>query len=325
MPARPGRLGRHSWHYPPPGSPPAHHGGTNGTRCRSRPGRAGIFTESGLAQQRKSYIGSIVAHPGMAAPKRRAGMPGRLEPLRQREGAPRARRPSRQYPRSARGQGRGRGLAGPGSGCDPQQEIFLARQIRAGGLVAGLQPGQIAARSTTNAARPPGPAGSAPTAGAGDLARRRGRARSGPGTSARAGPCRGSARRCCPPTRAARNGRDRSISTTCARYTGPTRPTSATPIPAFCGRGHGEERLARAPAGPGAAARAARWPIRPPRPAIPGPPARARASPWRASWFRSRPAAISPVASRPAPPCRSSWPMPAPRTMTTWSGGCCCG
>src|SRR5213078_3814357 len=30
------------------------------------------------------------------------------------------------------------------AGCDPQQEIFLARQVRARCLVAGLQPGQIA-------------------------------------------------------------------------------------------------------------------------------------------------------------------------------------
>jgi len=56
--------------------------------------------------------------------------------------------------------------------------------------------------------------------------------RSVPGMSARAGPSRGSARRCSPPMRAGTNGRDRSISTTCVPSTGPTRPTLATPIPA---------------------------------------------------------------------------------------------
>jgi hypothetical protein len=35
------------------------------------------------------------------------------------------------------------GPTGPAS-CDAQQEIFLARQIRARGLVTGLPPGQIA-------------------------------------------------------------------------------------------------------------------------------------------------------------------------------------
>src|SRR5215475_1007676 len=76
----------------------------------------------------------------MAAPIRRAGMPGRLEPLRQREELPGAAPVQAVSPvRPA-----GRGPARPG--CDPQQEIFLARQIRARGLVAGLQPGQIAAK-----------------------------------------------------------------------------------------------------------------------------------------------------------------------------------
>ena len=63
-------------------------------------------------------------------------MPGRLEPPGQREQRPGATSEQAAPPaRSGRPDG---------PGCDPQQEIFLARQIRARGLVAGLQPGQIA-------------------------------------------------------------------------------------------------------------------------------------------------------------------------------------
>jgi hypothetical protein len=65
-------------------------------------------------------------------------MPGRLEPLRQREELPGAVPVQAVSP--VRPAGRAR------AGCDPQQEIFLARQIRARGLVAGLRPGQIAAK-----------------------------------------------------------------------------------------------------------------------------------------------------------------------------------
>src|SRR2546430_1103537 len=61
---------------------------------------------------------------------------------RQRSQARRApARPAGQVPAI----GRVSQLARPGrAGCDPQQEIFLARQVRARCLVAGLQPGQIA-------------------------------------------------------------------------------------------------------------------------------------------------------------------------------------
>ena len=85
-------------------------------------------------------------------------MPGRLEPLEplgrreQRPGTASVHAvppagPAVRGPAAAR-------LSQPGqpgrpsrigrAGCDPQQEIFLARQVRARGLVAGLRPGQIA-------------------------------------------------------------------------------------------------------------------------------------------------------------------------------------
>ena len=76
-------------------------------------------------------------------------MPGRPEPLGRREQRPgvtsvQAVSPARPVaPGPAVGQVTP--LARPTrAGCDPQQEIFLARQIRARGLVAGLRPGQIA-------------------------------------------------------------------------------------------------------------------------------------------------------------------------------------
>jgi len=81
-------------------------------------------------------------------------MPGRLEPLGRREQRPGVTSVQAASPVRAVGQGpaavRPSQLARPGpagrGGCDPQQEIFLARQIRARALVAGLQPGQIAAK-----------------------------------------------------------------------------------------------------------------------------------------------------------------------------------
>jgi hypothetical protein len=79
-------------------------------------------------------------------------MPGRLEPLGRREQRPGVTsvqavspaRPVGQGPAVARVSPLGRTSRAGRAGCDPQQEIFLARQIRARGLVAGLRPGQIA-------------------------------------------------------------------------------------------------------------------------------------------------------------------------------------
>ncbi len=79
-------------------------------------------------------------------------MPGRLEPLGRREPRPgvtpvQAASPARPAgPAAARVSPLARPVRVGRAGCDPQQEIFLARQIRARGLVAGLQPGQIAAK-----------------------------------------------------------------------------------------------------------------------------------------------------------------------------------
>src|SRR5215472_3968111 len=88
----------------------------------------------------------------MAAPIRRAGMPGRLEPLGRREQRPGVTsvqavspaRPVGASPPVGRISQLGRPSQARRAGTDPQQEIFLARQIRARGLVAGLRPGQIA-------------------------------------------------------------------------------------------------------------------------------------------------------------------------------------
>jgi hypothetical protein len=68
-----------------------------------------------LPGQRERHL---IAMSEQAAPPARPASPGRPEP--------------------------GGGLASP-AGCEARQEIFLARQIRARGLVAGLTPGQIAA------------------------------------------------------------------------------------------------------------------------------------------------------------------------------------
>jgi hypothetical protein len=79
-------------------------------------------------------------------------MPGRLEPLGRRELRPgmtpvqaaSPARPAGPVPAAARVSSLARPPRVGRAGCDPHQEIFLARQIRARGLVAGLQPGQIA-------------------------------------------------------------------------------------------------------------------------------------------------------------------------------------
>jgi transcriptional regulator with XRE-family HTH domain len=94
----------------------------------------------------------------MAAPIKEGRMPGRLEPLEplgRREQRPGAASVHAVPPAGPAGRGAAATrLSQPGqpgrpsrigrAGCDPQQEIFLARQIRARGLVAGLPPGQIA-------------------------------------------------------------------------------------------------------------------------------------------------------------------------------------
>ena len=269
-------------------------------------------------------------------------MPGRLEPLGRREQRPgvtsvQAVSPARPAgPGPCRRPGQPR-LARPGrAGCDPQQEIFLARQIRARGLVAGLRPGQIAEKIHDEC----GPA-------AGTSWIRAYRLALGISLADVVAQVRAwyvSEGRTVPRfsetlLSAYEGGQKRPgpeyLHYLCAVYRADP-PDLGYPDPCFCGRGHGEERPARAPAGPGAAAPGGPAGIRPPRPAIPRP------TPARAARARSAAVKLAPqlagghiagglslAASWPSAgvglPRPSSWPMPAPRTMTTWSAGCCCG
>src|SRR5262245_4280148 len=204
----------------------------------------------------------------MAVPIRRAGMPGRLEPLGRREQRPgvapvQAASPA---PVSQLGRPSPAGRAG----CDPQQEIFLARQIRARGLVAGLQPGQIAAKIHDEC----GPA-------AGTSWIRAYRLALGISLADVVAQVRAwyvSEGRTVPRfsetlLSAYESGQKRPgpeyLHYLCAVYrAGP--PDLGYPDPCFCGRGHGEPHPARAPAAPDAAAPGG--PAGPP-PAAPGRPA----------------------------------------------------
>jgi hypothetical protein len=184
-------------------------------------------------------------------------MPGRLEPLRQHEEPPGAASVQAVSPVRPAGQGPARPsrLGRPGqAGCDPQQEIFLARQIRARGLVAGLQPGQIAADIHDEC----GPA-------AGTSWIRAYRLALGISLADVAAQVRAwyiSEGRTVPRfsetlLSAYESGQKRPgpeyLHYLCAVYRADP-PDLGYPDPCFCGRGHGEERPARAPAGPGAAA-----------------------------------------------------------------------
>src|SRR5215470_294195 len=247
MPARPGRRAAIVGITHRPGPLRAHHGGT--TAPDNGPAQAaGIFTESGSrsATQKLHWVDRRPS--GMAAPIRRAGMPGRLEPLRQPEELPGAApvqavspvRPARRGPARA--------------GCDPQQEIFLARQIRARGLVAGLQPGQIAAKIHDEC----GPA-------AGTSWIRAYRLALGISLADVVAQVRAwyvSEGRTVPRfsetlLSAYEGGQKRPgpeyLHYLCAVYRADP-PDLGYPDPCFCGRGHGEERPVPAPPGPGAAA-----------------------------------------------------------------------
>src|SRR5215831_18220135 len=197
----------------------------------------------------------------MAAPIRRAGMPGRLEPLGRREQRPgvtsvQAVSPGRPVAQGPAG-GRVSPLARPGqagrAGCDPQQEIFLARQIRARGLVAGLRPGQIAEKIHDEC----GPAAGTSWIRAYRLAlgisladvvaQVRARYVSEGRTVPRFSETLLSAYE---------SGQKRPgpeyLHYLCAVYRADP-PDLGYPDPCFCGRGHGTEWAARAPVGPGAA------------------------------------------------------------------------
>jgi hypothetical protein len=140
------------------------------------------------------------------------------------------------------------------AGCDPQQEIFLARQIRARGLVAGLRPGQIAEKIHDEC----GPAAGTSWIRAYRLAR--GISLADVVAQVRAWYV--SEGRTVPRfsetlLSAYESGQKRPgpeyLHYLCAVYRADP-PDLGYPDPCFCGRGHGEERPAPAPAGPGAAA-----------------------------------------------------------------------
>src|SRR5215475_13441577 len=195
----------------------------------------------------------------MAVPTRRAGMPGRLEPLGRREQRPGAASAPAASPARSAGQGLAAGrvsqLGRPSpagrAGCDPQQEIFLARQIRARGLVAGLRPGQIAGKIHDEC----GPA-------AGTSWIRSYRLALGISLADVVAQVRAwyvSEGRTVPRfsetlLSAYEGGQKRPgpeyLHYLCAVYRADP-PDLGYPDPCFCGRGHGGERPARAPAGPG--------------------------------------------------------------------------
>src|SRR5215510_7021367 len=197
----------------------------------------------------------------MAAPIRRAGMPGRLEPLGRREQRPGVTSVQAVSPARPVGQGPAVGrvsqLGRPGqagrAGCDPQQEIFLARQIRARGLVAGLRPGQIAEKIHDEC----GPAARTSWIRAHRLAL--GISLADVVAQVRAWYV--SEGRTVPRfsetlLSAYESGQKRPgpeyLHYLCAVYRADP-PDLGYPDPCFCGRGHGAQRAARAPAGPGAA------------------------------------------------------------------------
>jgi hypothetical protein len=186
-------------------------------------------------------------------------MPGRLEPLGRREQRPGVTSVRATSPARPAGQvpaiGRVSQLARPGrAGCDPQQEIFLARQVRARCLVAGLQPGQIAEKIHDEC----GPAAGTSWIRAYRLAR--GISLADVVAQVRAWYV--SEGRTVPRfsetlLSAYESGQKRPgpeyLHYLCAVYRADP-PDLGYPDPCFCGRGHGEERPAPAPVGPGAAA-----------------------------------------------------------------------
>ena len=271
-------------------------------------------------------------------------MPGRLEPLGRREQRPGVTSVQATSPARPAGQGPAIGrvsqLARPGrAGCDPQQEIFLARQVRARCLVAGLRPGQIAEKIHDEC----GPAAGTSWIRAYRLAR--GISLADVVAQVRAWYV--SEGRTVPRfsetlLSAYESGQKRPgpeyLHYLCAVYRADP-PDLGYPDPCFCGRGHGEERRpGHRPAGRGGPGRPGRRPIRYarlsrglPRPGRPGPgsggqagssagrrPRHRRPHHWRRYRWR-------PAGRRSARPRPLSWPMPVPKTMTTWSAGCCCG
>ena len=185
-------------------------------------------------------------------------MPGRLEPLGRREQRPGVTSVQATSPARPSGQvpaiGRVSQLARPGrAGCDPQQEIFLARQVRARCLVAGLQPGQIAEKIHDEC----GPA-------AGTSWIRAHRLALGISLADVVAQVRAwyvSEGRTVPRfsetlLSSYEGGQKRPgpeyLHYLCAVYRADP-PDLGYSDPCFCGRGHGEQRSAPAPAGPGAA------------------------------------------------------------------------
>jgi hypothetical protein len=172
-------------------------------------------------------------------------MPGRLEPPGQREQRPGATSEQAAPPaRSGRPDG---------PGCDAQQEIFLARQIRARGLVAGLMPGQIAHKIHDQCA---------PAAGTSWIRAHRlalgisladvvAQVRAWYVSEGRAEPRFSETLLSAYESGQKRPGPE-YLHYLCAVYRADP-PDLGYPDPCFCGRGHGEERAARAPAGPGVA------------------------------------------------------------------------
>lgn len=189
-------------------------------------------------------------------------MPGRLEPIEplgRREQRPGVTSVQATSPARPAGQGPAIGrvsqLARPGrAGCDPQQEIFLARQVRARCLVAGLQPGQIAEKIHDEC----GPAAGTSWIRAYRLARGISLAdvvaqvRAWYVSEGRTVPRFSETLLSSYESGHKRPGPE-YLHYLCAVYRADP-PDLGYPDPCFCGRGHGEERPARTPAGAGAAA-----------------------------------------------------------------------
>ena len=141
------------------------------------------------------------------------------------------------------------GLVARLAGGEARQEFVVARETRAAGLVGGLNTAQIAAEIHDRCA---------PLAGTSRIRAYRlalgvsladvvAQIRAWYASEGRPAP--GSARRCCPPTRAARSALARSTCTTCAPCTGPSPRTSGIPASASAGGriapGRGPSRPAR--------------------------------------------------------------------------------
>jgi transcriptional regulator with XRE-family HTH domain len=142
------------------------------------------------------------------------------------------------------------GPPGPASG-DAQQEIFLARQIRARGLVTGLLPGQIARKIHDECG---------PAAGTTRIRARRlamgisladvvAQVRAWYVSEGRAEPRFSETLLSAYESGHKRPGPE-YLHYLCTVYRADP-PDLGYPDPCFCGRGHGEERTAGAPAGPG--------------------------------------------------------------------------